>query len=100
MRRRVMYVELKTGYADDGPAWIGWVRFSKSGRSGYYRGRMLHRLSGGGVEGGNHFDAEAGEEFWVSGVKKDRQDRHPAGAGPVVVDDDAAEEYARIVGPS
>ena len=98
MRRQLMYVELKSGYADDGPAWIGWVRYSKSGRSVYYGGRMLQRLSGGGVAGGNHFDAETGEEFWVSGVKKDRHDRHPAGSGPVLVDDDAAEEYARIVG--
>jgi len=93
-----MYVELKTGFADNGPAWIGWVRFSRSGRSVYYHGRMLQRLGGQGVEGGNYFDAETGEEFWVSGVKKDRQDRHPSGSGDVDIDDDATEEYARIVG--
>ena len=22
----LMYIELKTGYSDDGPAWIGYVR--------------------------------------------------------------------------
>ncbi len=38
MKRRVMYVELKS---DSNPAWIGWVEFSKSGRSVYYRGRRL-----------------------------------------------------------
>lgn len=26
----LMYIELKTGYSDDGPAWIGYVRTSKS----------------------------------------------------------------------
>ena len=28
----VRYIELKTGYTDDGPAWIGRVRMSRSGR--------------------------------------------------------------------
>ena len=27
------YIELKTGYNDDGPAWIGRVKASKSGPS-------------------------------------------------------------------
>ena len=26
----LMYIELKTGYSDDGPAWIGYVKTSKS----------------------------------------------------------------------
>ena len=25
----LMYIELKTGYSDDGPAWIGYVKTSK-----------------------------------------------------------------------
>jgi len=28
-----MYIELKTGYQDNGPAWIGRVEFSQSGRT-------------------------------------------------------------------
>src|SRR5438067_304490 len=40
---RIMYVELKSGFNDNGPAWIGRVRFSKSGRTIYYRGRTLRR---------------------------------------------------------
>ena len=39
VHRRVMYVELKTGFNDNGPATISWVEFSKTGRSVYYRGR-------------------------------------------------------------
>jgi hypothetical protein len=95
MRPRVMYVELKSGHGDDGPAWIGWVKFSKTGRTVYYRGRTLRRAHG---VSGNHIDADTGDELWVSGVKKDRQDRHWAGSGPVEVDPDALDEYNRIVG--
>ncbi len=36
---RIMYVELKSGYGDNGPAWIGRVTFSNTRRTLYYRGR-------------------------------------------------------------
>jgi hypothetical protein len=91
-----MYVELKTGFNDDGPAWIGRVRFSKTGRTIYYRGRTLQRKGWGGGPG-NHVDVDTGEEFWVSGVKKDRTDRHWAGHGPIHVDEDVRDEYEQLV---
>ena len=97
MRKELKYVELKTGFNDDGPASISWVTFSKSGRTVYYRGRSLKRIVGGGV-GSNHYDAASGEEFWISGVKKDGRDRHWSGKGAVEIDDDALEEYERIIG--
>lgn len=28
MIKDLMYIELKTGYSDDGPAWIGYVKTS------------------------------------------------------------------------
>ncbi len=31
MESQIKYIELKTGYADDGPAWIEKVEFYKSG---------------------------------------------------------------------
>ena len=92
-----MYVELKTGFNNDGPAWIGRVRFSKTGRTLYYRGRRLQSLKGGGGLAANYVDIDSGEQFWVSGVKKNGQDRHWAGHGPVDVDEDAADEYRRLV---
>ncbi|HVV37559.1 MAG TPA: hypothetical protein VHC63_13195 [Acidimicrobiales bacterium] len=95
MKDRIMYVELKSGYNDDGPAWIGRVSFSKTGRTVYYRGRTLQRKPYGGGPG-NHFDVETGEEFWISGVKKSGQDRHWAGKGTVEVDEDARDEYTRL----
>jgi hypothetical protein len=91
-----MYIELKSGFNDDGPAWIGRVSFSKTGRSLYYRGRTLQRMQGGQ---GNYADAETGEQFWISGVKRNRQDRHWAGSGPVEVDEDAREEYESLIDP-
>ncbi len=93
--RRVMYVENKDGDIDGAAARIGWVEFSKSGRTVYYRGRSLKRAKGGGVRG-NHFDEDTGEEYWVSGVKKEGSNAHWAEAVKVVVDDDAVEEYRRI----
>jgi hypothetical protein len=92
MRDRVMYVELKSGYADNGPAWITRVQFSKTGRTVYAKGRTLRRARG--IQG-NHIDVETGEEFWVSGVKKNAEDRHWAGSGRVEIDDDVRDEYER-----
>jgi hypothetical protein len=97
MKRRVMYVELKSGFGDSGPASIGWVNFSKTGRTVYYRGRELRRVRGGGISG-NHVDVETDDEYWVSGVKKNGEDRHWAGVGGVEIDEDALNEYRRIIG--
>lgn len=94
MKTRIMYIELKSGHGDSGPAWIGRVSFSKTGRTIYYRGKTLQR--GNGIAG-NHFDVESGEEYWVSGVKRDGHDRHPAGSGPVQIDDDVREEYSAML---
>ena len=33
----LMYIELKTGYSDDGPAWIGYVKTSKSKKTIYFK---------------------------------------------------------------
>jgi hypothetical protein len=91
-----MYVELKSGHDDDGPAWIGRVTFSKSGRSIFYRGRELGRLKGRGVSG-NYFDVDTGQEFWVSGVKKSGSNRHWARSAPVEIDDDVRIEYEALI---
>ncbi len=94
--RRVMYVENKDGDIDGVDARIGWVTFSKSGRSVYYRGKTLKRAKGGGIAG-NHFDEETGEEYWVSGIKKRGSNAHWAESASIAVDDDAKEEYERIL---
>ena len=65
---RIMYIECK-GNEISGPARIGRVTFSKSGKSLYYQGRRFHTLSGGGFKA-NYFDWETGEHYWISGCKK------------------------------
>lgn len=89
------YLELKTGFGDCGPAWIARVCFSRSKATVYFNGRALKRAKGGGVSG-NYFDIESGEEYWVSGVKKNGRDRHWAGSGRVWVEAGAVEEYLAI----
>ncbi len=95
--RMLKYIELKSGQSDRGPAWIARVTPSKTGRTLYFNGMALKRAIGGGVSG-NHFDSETGEEYWVSGVKKNGRDRHWAGTGIVWIEESAVAEYVRVVG--
>jgi hypothetical protein len=88
-----MYIEYK-GAGDNeqivGPARIGRVTFSKSGKTIYYRGKSLQTLSGSGFKA-NYFDVETGERYWISGCKKDGQDA--LYGTQVEIDDDIREEY-------
>jgi hypothetical protein len=90
-----MYVENKDGDIDGVQGRIGWVTFSKSGRTVYFRGRTLKRSRGGGIRG-NFFDEASGEEYWVTGVKKRGSNRHWAVPIDVQVDPDARVELHRI----
>jgi len=89
MKTRIMYIE-KKGNGITGPARIGRVRFSKSGKSIYYCGRLFQSLKGSGFKS-NFFDAETGERYWISGCKKNGCDRLYGGS--VEIDDDVREEY-------
>ncbi|GLW89732.1 hypothetical protein Aglo03_05480 [Actinokineospora globicatena] len=90
-----MYVQLKTGYdTDRGPSWITWVQFSKTWRTAYTRGRTLRRWPG--MVAGNFYDVETGEEFWVSGPKRDRTDGRYSRAQPEVAED-ARAPYERFL---
>jgi hypothetical protein len=91
------YVELKSGFSNNGPAWIARVTVSKSGRTVYFNGRALKRTGKSGRLG-NHQDAENGDEYWVSGVKKNGRDRHWAGSGRVSIEASAVPEYLALVG--
>ena len=37
MNSRIKYIELKTGFSDDGPAWIGLVEFSKTKKNSIFQ---------------------------------------------------------------
>lgn len=91
-----MYIEHKTDQSDRGQAWIGKVEFSKTGQMVYFNGKSFKRLKTGGISG-NHYDLESGDEYWISGVKKNGQDRHWAGGGRIMIDRNIIEEYLNLV---
>jgi hypothetical protein len=95
MKPALRYFELKSGYADNGPAWIGFAEFSKTGQTVYFNGLALKKSKG---ISGNYSDLETGDEYWVSGVKKDGNDRHWAGGGTIQIDSKAVEAYQSELG--
>lgn len=92
MSRELKYIELKSGYSDDGPAWIAYVEFSKSKKMIYFDGKAI----GCGSRGGH--DIETGELYWVSGVKKSSSNRHIWGKGIIQVEESAVQEYEELTG--
>lgn len=92
MKSEIKYIELKSGYSDNGPAWIGMVEFSKSGKTVYFNGKAFK-----GNGHGTCYDLENGDEYWISGVKKDGGDRHWAGNGMVMIDRTIVDEYLELV---
>ena len=96
-KTRIMYIEGKSGGLN-GPARIGRVTMSQSGQSIHYEGRMFQRLGGSGGFKSNYFDVATGEEYWISGPRKDGADRlYPSSTKPVEVDADVCDEYWREV---
>src|SRR5262249_2233275 len=75
----------------NGPARIGRVEFSKSGRSIYYGGKTFRKLESRGYKT-THYDIETREEYWISGPRRDGADGL-YGYRPTPIDDDAREEY-------
>ena len=99
MRTEIKYLELKSGFSHNGPAWIGLVSFSKSGKTIYFNGKAFQSLNGTGIYA-NYFDLESGEEYWISGVKKDMSDRHKFGSGKIFVEKRILNDYLKIIGKS
>jgi len=85
-----MYIERKAGELT-GAARIGRVAFSKAGRTLYYRGQRFQSLKGAGFKF-NYYNTETGEDYWISGPKRDGSDRL-YGSLPIEIDDDVREEY-------
>jgi hypothetical protein len=97
MRTEIKYLELKSGFSDNGNAWIGLVSFSKSGKTIYFDGKAFQSLDGMGISG-NYFDLESGNEYWISGVKKDMSDRHQFGGGKILVEKRILNDYLQTIG--
>ncbi len=95
-----MYIEHKTYQNDRGKAWIGEVEFSKSGKTIYFNGLALKKMTGTAFaysEFSNYYDLENGEGYWVSGIKKNGQDRHWAGGGKIMIDRKIVDKYLKMV---
>jgi hypothetical protein len=86
-----MYIERKAGSLT-GPATIGRVSFSKTGKTIYYQGRAFQSQKGAGFKS-NYFELSSGEEYWISGPKRNGADSLYATNIPVAIDEDAREEY-------
>lgn len=106
---RIMYIEQKSGH-NAGQAYIGKVSFSRSGRTLYYKDMAFASSDGRGIYGNYYgYDRQMWSsqthakledmasrgflgEFWISGPKKDGNDRSYENV-EVAIDEDVAEEY-------
>jgi hypothetical protein len=91
MKTRIMYIERKAG-AITGPGRIGRVTFNRTGRTVFYRDLVFRRIVGGGFKA-NYRDEATGEEYWISGCKRQGSDRMYGSAAPIEIDEDVREEY-------
>lgn len=103
---RIMYIEYKGGgYTDPhgygaesaggglhGTARIGRVTFSRTGATLHYRDKSFQSLKGSGFKA-NYFDVETGEQYWISGPRRDGTDRLYKSDWPIEIDEDVREEY-------
>jgi hypothetical protein len=80
MKRRIMYIECKSDGLT-GPARIGRVTFSKSGKSSARAVGGFETLAG------------RGDHYWISGCKRDGIDHLYGERLPVEIDDDVRVEY-------
>lgn len=89
MQTRIMYLEDKSE-GISGSGRIGRVAFSRTGATLYYAGKSFQSLKGKGFKS-NYFEVASGAEFWISGPRKDGNDR--LYGGMVEIDEDARDEY-------
>ncbi|MFC4994741.1 1-deoxy-D-xylulose-5-phosphate synthase [Rubritalea tangerina] len=88
---RIMYIECKAGELT-GEARIGRVRFNRTHKTLYYGELKFQSLKGRGVKS-NYCEVNTGEDYWISGPKKDGSDRLYSERLPIHIDDDVRVEY-------
>jgi hypothetical protein len=91
MKPRIMYIERKAGSLT-GSARIGRVTFNRTGRTILYRDQIFRRAVGGGFKS-NYIEESTGDDYWISGPKRDGSDRLYGGRVPIEIDEDVREEY-------
>jgi len=90
-RSRIMYIELKIDGVT-GPARIGRVAFSKTGKTLYYAGKTFERLTPCGYKS-NYRDVESGDRYWISGCRRDGNDGLYGGCDAEIDEDDRHEYW-------
>src|SRR5947199_5917958 len=90
-----MYIERKAGGLI-GSSRIGRITFSKTGRTLYYRNQKFQSLKGRGFKS-NYYDVDTGEDYWISGPKRDGGDALYGGSTPIEIDEDVRVEYWRDI---
>ena len=90
MKKELIYVELTNGFNHDEKAEIGFGYYNRTRSTIYFNGRILGK---GKSIVGNFVDIETGEDYWVSGTKKNGQNRHWTGQGKIHIDKIAISEY-------
>ena len=94
-RSKIMYIEDKSdGLVGD--ARIGRVFLSKTGKTLYYRGLTFQSLKGSGFKA-NFYEVNTGSEFWISGPRKDQNDKLYGGNQGVEIDEDVEHEYNEYI---
>ena len=68
------------------------MSFSKSGRTIYYGDKAFRSLNGAGFKA-NFYDLETHEQLWISGPRKDGDDRLYGERVGVEIDENVREEY-------
>ena len=91
METRIMYIEYK-GEGLTGIANIGRVTFTKTKRGLHYNGKTFQKMRIPGFKT-NYYEAETGDEYWISGCKKDGSDRLYGERLPIYIDEEVRIEY-------
>lgn len=91
VKSRIMYIESKAEGLE-GPARIGRVTFSRTMATLYYKNKSFQSLKGSGFKS-NYYEVETGDEYWISGPRRDGADRLYASNIRVEIDADVREEY-------
>ena len=86
-----MYIERKAGELP-GAARIGRVTYSKTGATVYYGGKEFRSLKGAGFKA-NYYEVGTGDEYWISGPRKDGNDALYATNIAAEIDTDVSDEY-------
>lgn len=90
-----MYIEHKGGELI-GTARIGRVTFSRTGCTLYYRDQTFQSLKGQGFKA-NYYEVSTGDQYWISGPKRDGSDRLYGERLPIGIDEDVADEYWKLI---